>query len=165
MNKQELRERVLDIFQGCDGGFYRVTIETDDFSDEIEYQLDEEALYTALGFDWEKLGEMKDLLNKLEEVGEDFSRSERLLASYDYGKKPWAKEDYEQAKEVYEQIEKEYEDFIAALGDEADKYKKYADIDWVWWEETPSFEKMLDYFVEDLEEIIKNNELKNYRIY
>ncbi|MCW6660012.1 hypothetical protein NHG25_05905 [Aerococcaceae bacterium NML191292] len=165
MNKKELRDKVLDIFEGCDGGFYCVTIETDDFSDDIKYQLDDEALYKALGFDWEKLSEMKKLLSELDESYKQFSRSKRLLMSYDYGHKSWAKEDYEQAKEVYEQIEKEYEDFMETLGDEAERYEKYEDIDWSNWEFTPAFQELVDYFVEELQELIKDYKLKNYRIY
>lgn len=172
MNKQELRERVLDIFQGCDGGFYCITIETDDFHDDIEYQLDEEALYKALGFDWEKLEEMKKLLSELDEAYKQLMRSERWLTRTTMGKKrekPKSEgteeyDEYLEDKSKYDKIDKEYETLMEALGDEADKYRRYEDIDWTWWEETPAFQKLVDSFVEELENIIIDYNLENYTL-
>ncbi|MCW6681874.1 hydrogenase iron-sulfur subunit [Aerococcaceae bacterium NML160702] len=174
MKKQELRDKVEELLHNSDGPWYYIDIEgeyidaygdKEIFEDRIGWDLTEEGMYQALGFDFDKLSEMKKLLSELDEAYKQFLRSKHLLESYDYGKKRWAKSDYEQAKIEYEQIESEYDKFMESLGDEAERYEKYADIDWVAWEETPAFQNAVDDFVEELEKIIKNNELKNYRIY
>ena len=140
---ENMKAKVRGILEACTGGYYVVNIEADDFEDEVVCELDNEALYTALGFDWEVLSEIIEI--------------ERKSDKFDYPIREWDQEEHDSLWSRYDEI-------MDGLGDEAERYKKYDDIDWVEWEDTPAFEEMVDGFVDDLKQIIEENELTNYTL-
>ena len=139
-NMENLKVKVKEILEACTGGYYVVNIEADDFEDQVVCELDNEALYTALGFDWEILSEVIEAEKEISRLYDGYNTDE------------------------YKEALKKYDEVIEKAGDAKEKYETYDDIDWVEWEDTPAFEEMVNSFVDDLKKIIEENELTNYTL-